>query len=154
MLGSFAKAWNYEGEELLRQCRDVDYTIIRPGIMRDEQPQKGAKVLALADNGGDLKVSTIPYATVADLCTQVLDYGNAARATICAMNVSDGKGEESYAPLLEKVKPDTRVFPSSLMEENIRAVRVGVAILFAVMASLVAGTASIVGWLFSLLTSK
>ena len=28
-----AKAWNYEGEQLLRACKDIDYTIIRPGVM-------------------------------------------------------------------------------------------------------------------------
>jgi hypothetical protein len=27
-LGSMAKAWNYEGEQLLRACKDVDYTIV------------------------------------------------------------------------------------------------------------------------------
>eukprot|EP00962_Isochrysis_galbana_P049317 scaffold20827_cov129-Isochrysis_galbana.AAC.1 len=27
-LGSMAKAWNYEGEQLLRACEDVDYTIV------------------------------------------------------------------------------------------------------------------------------
>ena len=31
-LGSMAKAWNYEGECVLRKS-DIDYTIIRPGIM-------------------------------------------------------------------------------------------------------------------------
>ena len=31
-LGSMAKAWNYEGECVLRGS-DIDYTIIRPGIM-------------------------------------------------------------------------------------------------------------------------
>ena len=28
-LGSLAKAWNYEGEQLLRACKDIDYTIVR-----------------------------------------------------------------------------------------------------------------------------
>ena len=32
-LGSMAKAWNYEGECVLRGTSDIDYTIIRPGIM-------------------------------------------------------------------------------------------------------------------------
>ena len=27
------KAWNYEGENLLRACPDVEYTIVRPGVM-------------------------------------------------------------------------------------------------------------------------
>ena len=54
-LGCMAKAWNYEGERLLRACPDVEYTIIRPGIMNDET-QLAPKALALADDGGDLKV--------------------------------------------------------------------------------------------------
>ena len=36
-LGSMAKMWNYEGELLLRACADVDYTIIRPGVMTGDE---------------------------------------------------------------------------------------------------------------------
>ena len=49
--------------------------------------------LALADDGGDLKVSAIPHAAVADLCVDVLGYPNAARATLCATRV-----KASYRP--------------------------------------------------------
>jgi len=28
-----AKAWNYEGENLLRACPVVEYTIVRPAVM-------------------------------------------------------------------------------------------------------------------------
>ena len=38
LLGSCAKAWNYEGEELLRAQADVDYTIVRPGVMGPPPP--------------------------------------------------------------------------------------------------------------------
>eukprot|EP00814_Leptocylindrus_danicus_P019999 CAMPEP_0116008936 /NCGR_PEP_ID=MMETSP0321-20121206/3147_1 /TAXON_ID=163516 /ORGANISM="Leptocylindrus danicus var. danicus, Strain B650" /LENGTH=336 /DNA_ID=CAMNT_0003477829 /DNA_START=96 /DNA_END=1103 /DNA_ORIENTATION=+ len=123
LLGSMAKAWNNEGEALLRDCKDVDYTIIRPGVMgRPDCPD--GKVLALADNGGDLKVSAIPYSTVADLCIECLDYPNTARATLCAMNVPPGEGEETYGPLLAKVQPDSRIFPK-VFDEHRRAVRAG-----------------------------
>uniref|UniRef100_A0A7S2EFU0 NAD(P)-binding domain-containing protein n=1 Tax=Trieres chinensis TaxID=1514140 RepID=A0A7S2EFU0_TRICV len=131
MLGSMAKAWNYEGEELLRQCKDVDYTIVRPGVMgRDNCPN--GKVLAIADNGGDLPVSAVPHEQIASLCIECLQYPNAARSTLTAMNVEPGTGEETYAPLLANVKPDTRDFPGSLLEEHKKAARTGAAALFAI----------------------
>jgi hypothetical protein len=34
------------------------------------------------------------------------------------MNVEDGKGEETYAPLLKQVQPDRRHFPPSLLAEH------------------------------------
>ena len=51
------KAWNYEGENLLRACPDVEYTIVRPGVMSTlEEDDTPPASLALADDGGDLKV--------------------------------------------------------------------------------------------------
>lgn len=91
ILGSFAKAWNYEGEELLRQQKDVDYTIVRPGVMStptDNAPSTG-KVLALSDNGNDLPVTPIQHSDIADLCIECLNYPNAARSTLSAMKVKD-----------------------------------------------------------------
>lgn len=127
MLGNMAKGWNYEGEQLLRDS-GVDYTIVRPGVMGKDDIPTG-KVLALADNGQDLKVSAVTHSQIADLCVSCLDYSNAARTTLTAMNVEEGTGEESYAPLLEKVKADTRVFPKSLLEEHQRGARIGSAML-------------------------
>ena len=127
MLGNMAKGWNYEGEQLLRES-GVDYTIVRPGVMgRDDIPT--GKVLALADNGQDLPVSAVTHSQIADLCVGCLDYPNAAKTTLTAMNVEEGTGEESYAPLLEKVKADTRVFPKTLLEEHKRGARIGSAVL-------------------------
>lgn len=138
MLGSFAKAWNYEGEQLLRNCEDVDYTIIRPGVMKQEQPDNARlKNLALVDNGGDLKVSSVAYTNIATLCIQVLDYPNAARATLCAMNVNNGQGEETYVPLLLQVKPDRRTFPANMMMRHIQAVYFGGFSLLVVLTSMV-----------------
>lgn len=131
LLGSMAKAWNYEGEELLRQS-NVDYTIIRPGIMTTSlSSASNSRVLALADNGGSLTVSPVSYAAIAGLCIGTLDHNNTKRSTLCAMNVEEGKGEASYTPLLKKVRPDTREFAKSLMKEHLKAVRTGGVILAA-----------------------
>uniref|UniRef100_A0A7S0AG11 NAD(P)-binding domain-containing protein n=1 Tax=Pyrodinium bahamense TaxID=73915 RepID=A0A7S0AG11_9DINO len=125
-LGSMAKAWNYEGERLLRACDDVDYTIVRPGVMGQGDERLRGASLALADNGGDLQVSPIPHRCVAELCVRCLEFPNSARSTLCAMTVPEGKGEESFEPLLEKVSPDTRSFPGrELFQRHVLAVRVG-----------------------------
>lgn len=132
MLGNMAKAWNYEGEQLLRTS-GVDYTIIRPGIMgRDDIPTN--KVRALADNGQDLKVTAVTHSQIAELCCGCLNYSNAAKSTLTAMNVEEGSGEDSYAPLLAKVKADTREFPKTLLEEHQRGARNGATILAAFLA--------------------
>lgn len=131
MLGNMAKAWNYEGEELLRQS-GLNYTIIRPGIMSTE-PMPG-KVKALKDDGQDLPVSKVSYDQIADLAVECLDYDNAAKSTLTAMNVEDGKGEETYAPLLKQVQPDRRMFPSSLLAEHKNGARLGAAVLVAFAA--------------------
>jgi uncharacterized protein YbjT (DUF2867 family) len=118
MLGSMAKAWNYEGERLLRGQTEVDYTIIRPGVMSDEGPEGN---FCLADDGGDLKVSRIRYSSVASLCIDCLQYPNTARSTLTAMTCEGGAS--SYAPLLEKVAPDRRYFPSDMFQQHQAAVR-------------------------------
>jgi len=137
-LGSMAKAWNYEGEQLLRSATDIEYTIIRPGVMGPvaELPPGS---LALADNGGDLKVSAIPHASIADLCVEVLKRPNAARSTLCAMAVSDGNGADRWQPLLDKVKPDNRAFRDDLFQEAQTAVNVGGAALLALASGLAIG---------------
>ena len=132
MLGNMAKAWNYEGEQLLRTS-GVDYTIIRPGVMgRNDIPTN--KVRALADNGQDLKVTAVTHSQIAELCCDCLDYSNAAKTTLTAMNVDEGLGEDSYAPLLENVKADSREFPSTLLKEHKRGARNGAVILASFVA--------------------
>lgn len=126
MLGNMAKAWNYEGECLLRQS-GLNYTIIRPGIMSpDEFP---GKVKALKDDGQDLPVSKVGYDQIANLAVECLDFENAAKATLTAMNVEDGEGEETYPPLLKLVEPDRRNFPPSLLAEHKNGARLGAAVL-------------------------
>ncbi len=141
MLGNMAKAWNYEGEQLLRSS-GVDYTIIRPGVMgRNDIPTK--KVRALADNGQDLKVTAVTHSQIAELCCDCLDYSNAAKSTLTAMNVDEGLGEDSYAPLLAKVNPDSREFPSTLLEEHKKGARNGGAILAAFLAVFVSASVAV-----------
>ena len=73
-LGGMAKAWNYEGERLLRACDDLEYTIIRPGMLRGDESELPANSLVLADNGGELKVTAIPHGAIADLCVDIASY--------------------------------------------------------------------------------
>lgn len=118
-LGSMAKAWNYEGEQLLRSDPAIAYTVIRPGVMKDSEVRAS---LALGDDGADLKVAPISYAAVADLCVDVLARDNARRATLCATTADSGP--EAWGPLLDDVRPDRREFPTSLYREHLKAVRV------------------------------
>lgn len=142
--GSMAKAWNYEGEMLLRACDDIEYTIVRPGVMgRSEEDGGEASNLALADDGQPLKVSPISHAAIAALCVESLGYAGCARSTLTAMTVERGAGAAAYAPLLEKVRPDRRAFAPSLLAEHKKAVRVGGAALGCVALALAAGVASL-----------
>ncbi len=120
-LGALAKAWNYEGEQLLRTS-GIDYIIIRPGVMKDSVGEKTR--YGLRDNGEDMKVTVVSYHQIAELAVQTLEYSNCRRVTLTAMNDADG-GETSYAPLLAHVQPDRRVFPPTLLEEHRKAARVG-----------------------------
>jgi len=142
MLGNMAKAFNYEGEQLLRTS-GLDYTIVRPGIMgKDDIPTD--RVLALADNGADLPVTPVTHSQIADLCVECLDYPNSAKCTLTAMNVEPGTGEDSYAPLLAKVKADTRSFPNTLLSEHKKAARNGAAILAAFIAVFMGGIFAVI----------
>lgn len=119
MLGSMAKAWNYEGERALRMQTAVDYTIIRPGLMGDDGPE--GSVLALKDDGGDLTTSKVRYADIASLCIDCLEYDGAARSTLTAMTTENGAS--SWKPLLAQVQPDRREFPDDMLKQHYAAVR-------------------------------
>lgn len=129
-LGSFAKGWNYEGEQVLREQSNVDYTIIRPGIMKEEYPptpkEDGKPIepeyLALADNGGDLPVTAVSYQQISQLIVECILNKQSKNVTLCAMNV---KGSPTLPTLKERVQaltPDSRKFPKSLIEEHKKAV--------------------------------
>ena len=125
-LGSMAKAWNYEGERLLRAEPEVEYTIIRPGIMRGEATDLPSSSLALGDDGADLKVTSIPHGTIAALAIESLSYENAGRSTLCAMTTEEpGTGADSWAPLLQGVAYDLRAFRTDLLGKHKLAVAVG-----------------------------
>ena len=86
---------NNEGEGLLREASGIEYTIIRPGVMSrpGELPPSS---LALADDGADLKVTTIPHSAIAELCVASLDYPNAAGATLTAVQSPTAGGETPH----------------------------------------------------------
>ena len=150
-LGRMAKGWNYEGEQVLRnQPKDnkkhLDYTILRPGIMKTDFDTKEAKVhLALADNGGELKVSPVSYDQMAELCVESLLQPEARCTTLTAMNVADDDEDSSSYPslpaadLLKRVKRDTRDFPKSLIGEHKRAVKTVFTSLAATFLAVAAG---------------
>jgi nucleoside-diphosphate-sugar epimerase len=133
-LGSMAKGWNYEGEQVLRKQQTtskdsqhhLDYTIVRPGVMKADYDYKKENVhLDLADNGGDLPVSAVSYDQIAELCVEALFQPEARNTTLTAMNVAneENKTPPTITERLKQVKKDTRIFPSSLIEEHKRAVK-------------------------------
>jgi hypothetical protein len=101
-LGAFCKAWNYQGEVVLRTSLTEDndddsigYTIVRPGILKKEEdedesnsnsisktttttkepppPSYTKDDLVLADNGGnDLKVTPVGYSQIASLLVELV----------------------------------------------------------------------------------
>eukprot|EP00587_Corethron_hystrix_P008582 CAMPEP_0113317720 /NCGR_PEP_ID=MMETSP0010_2-20120614/12513_1 /TAXON_ID=216773 ORGANISM="Corethron hystrix, Strain 308" /NCGR_SAMPLE_ID=MMETSP0010_2 /ASSEMBLY_ACC=CAM_ASM_000155 /LENGTH=308 /DNA_ID=CAMNT_0000174753 /DNA_START=121 /DNA_END=1047 /DNA_ORIENTATION=- /assembly_acc=CAM_ASM_000155 len=146
LLGSMAKAWNYEGEHLLRTS-NLDYTIIRPGVMSADGPGDTPSLLSVADDGGYLGVSRICYSDVASLVVESVTHPNTARATLAVGTVpeSDLSGSKSFAPLLEKIRPDRREFRRDLLEEHFKAVKTGGAVLAATFASFAYFVLSVIG---------
>ena len=142
-LGGMAKAWNNEGERLLRAAEDVDYTIIRPGVMRGSEEDLAENSLQLADDGGDLKVTAIPHGSIAKLCVEALDYPNAARTTLTAMQSEvPGSGADTWKELLAGVQPDRREFRTDLLASHFTAVRVGCTALALALGSIAFGLAT------------
>jgi hypothetical protein len=123
-LGSFAKGWNYEGEQVLRtqSSSDVPYTIVRPGVMKDDPDlPSDEEYLELADNGGDLPVSAVSYQQIAQLLVECCLSSSSQNVTLCAMNVK-GKPSGSLVDRVKSLKADTRKFPASLIQEHKNAV--------------------------------
>ena len=52
------------------------------------------------------------------------------------MNVDEGQGEDTYAPLLEKVKPDNRPYPTTLIDKHKQGARLGAIILATFLTTL------------------
>jgi nucleoside-diphosphate-sugar epimerase len=128
LLGSMAKAWNYEGEQLLRRQNDVDYTIIRPGVMSESPSPLGSKLI-LSDNGGKLPTSPISYTDIAALCIDCLEHPTTtARCTLTAMTTSDSmisssSSSTTWSPLLENLQADQRIFPTDMLDQHQKAIR-------------------------------
>lgn len=141
MLGCMAKAWNYQGEQLLRES-GLNYTIVRPGLLKSSKdyqiPYRGKMIM---DNGMDMKVSPVTYDQIAEVCIQSLNYDNCAESTLTVMNVDENEGEESYVPLLERVKSDDKSrFKGSLLEQHRFGARLG----FVVVSLMVAGIVTVI----------
>ena len=136
-LGRMAKGWNYEGEQVLRQEASLDYTIIRPGIMKEDyDPTESKTHLELADNGEKLPVSPVSYRQIAMLCIDALEQPQTKRTTLTAMNVQNAGNEDDKLTIkqrLERVKSDSRDFPKSLVDEHKRAVKTVFRSLFAIV---------------------
>lgn len=147
LLGGMAKAWNNQAEGLFRSSA-IDYTIVRPGVMKDTV-KGGPNVLALKDNGGDLKTSAVSYSQIADLCIQSLQYDQCKRSTLTVMNVEEN-GSASYGPLLEQVQSDSRDFPDMFSQHQF-ATRLGGGMLFLVVVLMVKTTVSAILGLLSLI---
>jgi len=149
MLGSMAKAWNYQGELALRENlqskkdddgNNVEYTIIRPGIMNEDGP-KVPSVLDIADNGGDLSVAAIRYRDIAAVCCDCLKYPQTAQSTLTVMtkpsdDVSESV-EKQLSTLLPNLKPDSRIFPTDMLHQHQKAVAKAVTTIFGGFGSLI-----------------
>lgn len=141
-LGSFCKAWNYQGEVFLRTSLadddSIGYTIVRPGIMKpaDDKTSYEDDDLVLADDGGnDLKVTAVTYTQMAnllvELATSAVDGRISAKnknhkVTLASMNPSDDDDTKGTTSLVEKIaalKNDRREFPKSLVAEHKAAVK-------------------------------
>lgn len=117
-LGSFAKAWNYQGEVFLRTSLaddSIGYTIVRPGIMKpeDEKTSFPNDDLILADDGGnDLKVTAVTYTQMANLLVElsvsaadgrISAQHNNDKVTLASMNPSPDGDVPKAASIANKI---------------------------------------------------
>jgi hypothetical protein len=151
MLGYLAKGWNYEGEQYLRQS-GIDYTIIRPGLLKHPiEFKEPTKARALMDNGRNMKVSTVTFDQIAELCTQCIQYDNAKKSTLTVMNVEENMGQETYdGLLLQQVQPDSREFEHSLIQQHRMGARLGFTVLAVFLGGVYIGLTNMIGYLFHL----
>mmetsp|Transcript_14490 Transcript_14490/g.33727 ORF Transcript_14490/g.33727 Transcript_14490/m.33727 type:complete len:362 (-) Transcript_14490:35-1120(-) len=140
-LGSFAKAWNYEGEVVLRTILansnhgdddgSIGYTIVRPGVMKEEDYAKDNLILA-DDGGNSLKVTPVGYSQIAGLVVDLLLSAGDGRiskstqnnkVTLAAMNCSDNESKSTLSEKIAALRNDRREFPTSLVAEHKAAVK-------------------------------
>ena len=155
-----AKGWNYEGEQLIRSQKEIKYTIIRPGIMKesttDETSKNTTLVLGLRDNGNDMKVSVVSYEQIANLTIQVLTRPNCQRTTLTAMNVQATTTTTTTTECLalDEIQTDTRAFPPSLIAEHKKAARFGSIVLLGVSMWLLTTVVTILRNTIQFITAK
>ena len=150
MLGYLAKAWNYEGEQLLRKS-GLKYTIVRPGLLKkDEDYQIPKKGKMIKDQGGDMKVTPVTYSQIANVCIESLNYDNCDMSTLTVMNADEGQGEDDYGILLQQVENDKEGrYPESLLEQHKMGARLG----FVGLIAFVLGFANVINKLFVFVSS-
>lgn len=173
--GGMAKAWNYEAEQLIRNHpSNIDYTIIRPGIMKpttttqttsninnnnnisdvkEETSRSSLASLGLRDNGGDLPVTVVSYGQIAALAIDCLQRSNMKRSTLSTMNMDSIDPTTTTTTTVvvqtaDQVRPDTRVFPTSLLAEHRRAARTGGLVILTLAAGIVAWILSLLNMVF------
>jgi NAD(P)H-binding len=168
-LGGIAKGWNYEAEQWIRTtCQTADsnlsYTIIRPGIMKEAVDGTTTEApLCVLDNGGDLPVSAVSYAQIANLAIAVTRRPNCRRATITAMSSPPASTNDdndttavrrtrSYT--LDEVQPDTRSFPTSLIKQHKQAARVGGLAILGLLTLMIATAVSVTRGLVALVLAR
>ena len=145
MLGYMAKGWNYEGEQLLRDS-GLDYTIVRPGLLKNSNDYNAPKKSrGLKDNGMDMKVTPVTYDQIAELCVESLNYDNAKKSTLTVMNVEENEGEDGYTALLESVQADSRTFEKSLIEKHKSGARLGFLGLSLILGTFLKGIVGLTG---------
>lgn len=117
---SFSNMWNRRGEKVLRES-GIDYTIVRPGGLKDVAPARetGEKLLMASESWGtDAPPPTtgISRADVASLLCMALSQSCLSRTTLRVNRVKPGRADNNYyedprgkstwEEMLDTVKPD------------------------------------------------
>jgi len=101
-LNQFGKVldWKLSGEQVLQES-SLDYTIIRPGGLKDTP---GGQNQLMVDQG-DRIIGTISRADVAEVCLHALQYPECKSSTFEVIE-SDHKGQVDWTRLCASISPD------------------------------------------------
>lgn len=110
------------------------------------------KARMLKDNGTNMKVSSVSYTQIAELCVHCLKYDNVRKSTLTVMNVDEFEGENEYGILLKGVQSDSRYFPESLISEHRSGARLGGFIVFVLSGGFLKGISSLLGTFYMMLS--
>ena len=88
----------------------LNYTIIHPGGLKDDEGGQRELVLDVNDNliSTKSKYRSIPRADVAELCVQCLSLGDRRSIDIVAKDVGDGSVTTDFAALLEEMSANCK----------------------------------------------